>query len=444
MNHLRELPYLEHRLWDAEAETMSRDELHKVQLSRLQDTVRRVSQNVPFYKKSLRERGVQAEDIRSLEDVSKLPFTVKDDLRDAYPYNLFAVPMDDIIRIHASSGTTGLSTVVGYTRGDMQVWSEMVARILTAGGVTRSDIIHISFGYGLFTGAFGLHQGAEHVGAAVIPVSSGNTERQVRIMRDFQATALVGTPSYALHIAEVLYDMGLGPDDLTLRVGLFGAEPSSEMLRKELEGKLQILATDNYGLSEILGPGVAGECLNRDGMHINEDHFLAEIINPETEEVLPPGYTGELVLTTLTKEGIPLLRYRTRDLTRLDPEQCSCGRTFWRMARVQGRTDDMMIIRGVNVFPSQIETVLLEIEGIEPHYELVLDKKGALDTLEIRVEVVPDIFTGQMARLVELEQRVKSRVLSQCGILPEVSLVEPKSIQRSQGKAKRIIDKRVL
>jgi phenylacetate-CoA ligase len=423
---------------------MSREELEKLQLERLQATVRRVYERVPFYREKLDAAGVKPEDIRTLEDVQKLPFTCKDDMRAAYPYGLFAAPLKDIVRIHASSGTTGLSTVVGYTRRDLRNWSDLVARLLTAGGVTRHDVVHISFGYGLFTGGFGLHQGSERIGASVIPVSSGNTERQVRLMKDFGATALVGTPSYALHIAETMYEMGVSPDELSLRVGLFGAEPSSETLRREIEAKLQILATDNYGLSEVMGPGVSGECLNKNGLHINEDHFLAEIINPETGEALPEGYTGELVLTTLTKEGIPLLRYRTRDLTRLDSSPCSCGRTFRRMARVQGRTDDMMIIRGVNVFPSQIENVLLEIEGVEPHYELVLDRVGALDTLEIRVEVTPEIFEGRMAGLVELEKKIRQKVQSECGITPTVSLVEPKSIQRSQGKAKRVIDKRVF
>ncbi|BCW98100.1 MAG: phenylacetate-coenzyme A ligase [Armatimonadota bacterium] len=440
----RRLPPLKHRLWDPKAETMSREDLEKLQLERLQATVRRVYERVPFYREKLDAAGVKPEDIRRLDDVQKLPFTCKDDLRAAYPYGLFAAPLKDIVRIHASSGTTGLSTVVGYTRRDLRIWSDLVARLLTAGGVTRHDVVHISFGYGLFTGGFGLHQGSERIGASVIPVSSGNTERQVRLMKDFGATALVGTPSYALHIAETMYEMGVSPDELSLRVGLFGAEPSSETLRREIEAKLQILATDNYGLSEVMGPGVSGECLNKSGLHINEDHFLAEIINPETGEALPEGYTGELVLTTLTKEGIPLLRYRTRDLTRLDSSPCSCGRTFRRMARVQGRTDDMMIIRGVNVFPSQIENVLLEIEGVEPHYELVLDRVGALDTLEIRVEVTPEIFEGRMAGLVELEKRIRHKVQSECGITPTVSLVEPKSIQRSQGKAKRVIDKRVF
>lgn len=441
-NH--KLPRMEHRMWDAAAETMDRATLDGLQLARLQDVVRRVYANVRFYRERLDKAGVVPDDIHSLEDIQRIPFTLKDDMRAAYPYGMFATPLKDIVRIHASSGTTGLSTVVGYTRRDLRTWSDLMARVLTAGGVTKYDIVHVSFGYGLFTGGFGLHQGAERIGAAVIPVSSGNTERQVRLLKDFGATALVGTPSYALHIAETMKDEGISPDDLNLRIGLFGAEPSSEMLRREVEAKLQVLATDNYGLSEVMGPGVSGECLNKDGMHINEDHFLAEIINPETGEVLPPGYTGELVLTTLTKEGIPLLRYRTRDLTRLNTEPCSCGRSFWRMCRVQGRTDDMMIIRGVNVFPAQIETVLLEIEGIEPHYELVLDRVGALDTLEVRVEVTPDIFEGSMARLVALEKQVRQKVSSECGISPKVSLVEPKSIQRSQGKAKRVVDKRVI
>lgn len=441
---LSKLPYLTHRIWDAKAEKMEREPLRQLQVERLIETLTRAYEHVPFYRDRMEKAGLNPGNVKRLEDIAALPFTVKDDMRDAYPYRLFAAPMKDIVRVHASSGTTGLSTVVGYTRRDMRNWSECVARIITAGGVTRDDIVQISFGYGLFTGGFGLHQGMERVGATVIPLSSGNTERQVQIMRDFGVTALVGTPSYALHIAEVLEETGIKADDLQLRVGLFGAEPSSDMMRKELEAKLQILATDNYGLSEVMGPGVSGECLAKAGMHINEDHFYAEIINPETGEVLPPGYTGELVITTLTKEGIPLLRYRTRDLTRLITEPCVCGRTLWRMEKVTGRTDDMMIIRGVNVFPSQIETVLLEIEGVEPHYELVLDRVGALDQLEIRVEVTPSIFEGSMARLVALEATVRDRVQARCGITPVVSLVEPKTIQRSQGKAKRVIDKRTM
>jgi len=437
------LPYLKHRIYD-KAEKMGREDLRVLQLQRLQEVTRRAYQNVGFYHEQMDSAGVKPEDIHSLDDVSKLPFTVKENLRDAYPFKLFAAPLKDIVRIHASSGTTGLSTVVGYTRRDMANWSNCVARLMTAGGVTKRDIVQISFGYGLFTGGFGLHQGAERIGAAVIPLSSGNTERQVQLMRDFGVTALVGTPSYALHIAEVMKDMGVGADELKLRVGLFGAEPWTDQMRRELEADLQILATDNYGLSEVMGPGVAGECLVREGLHINEDHFLAEIINPDTNEVLPVGYTGELVLTTLTKEGIPMLRYRTRDLTHLMCEQCSCGRTFYRMARVYGRSDDMMIIRGVNVFPSQIEAVLLEIEGVEPHYEIVLERRGALDDVEIRVEVTPDIFEGKMSRLVELEKTVRQKVQSRCQISPKVSLVEPKSIQRSLGKAKRVIDKRDL
>ncbi len=438
------LPYLKHRIWNPRVEKMDREQLGQLQLERMVQTVQRAYDHVPFYRDRMDSIGMKPGDVRKLEDIAALPLTVKDDLRDAYPYRLFAAPMKDIIRIHASSGTTGLSTVVGYTRRDMLNWSECMARVITAAGVTKHDIVQISFGYGLFTGAFGLHQGMERVGASVVPLSSGNTERQVQIMRDFGVTALVGTPSYALHIAEVLEDSGLSADDLELRVGLFGAEASSEMLRRELEAKLQILATDNYGLSEVMGPGVSGECLAKCGMHINEDHFYPEIVNPETEEVLPPGYTGELVLTTITKEGIPLLRYRTHDLTRLITEPCVCGRTQWRMEKVTGRTDDMMIIRGVNVFPSQIEAVLLEIEGVEPQYELVLERVGALDQLEVRVEVTPDIFEGSMAHLVALEKKVRERVQSRCGITPIVSLVEPKSIQRSQGKAKRVIDKRAL
>jgi len=407
-------------------------------------TLNRVYLNVPFYRRTFDEAGFNPDDLRSLSDLRKLPFTVKNDLRENYPYGLFAVPLREVVRVHASSGTTGMSTVVGYTRNDIKTWSNLVGRILAAGGITADDVIQISFNYGLFTGAFGLHYGAERVGASVIPMSSGNTKRQIKIMQDFKTTALVSTPSYAMLIADTMMEMGINRNSLSLKWGLFGAEPWSDAMRKELQDKLKITATDNYGLSEIMGPGVAGECLERNGLHIAEDHFLVEIIDPNTLQPVGPGETGELVITTLTKEAFPMIRYRTRDLTRLMEEPCPCGRTMRRMARVMGRTDDMLIIRGVNVFPSQIEAVLFEIEGTEPHYQIVIDRKGALDDATVLVEVSEQMFFDQMKKQAELKETIKKRIASELGISAEVKLVEKKSLERFEGKAKRVIDNRKL
>lgn len=428
--------------WDKEKECMDREELRQLQLERLQSTIHRVYMNVPFYRKRFDALGIDPDDFGSLEDIRKLPFTTKDDLRDNYPYGLFAVPLREVVRIHASSGTTGMSTVVGYTRNDLKTWSDLVARILVAGGITKDDVIQIAFNYGLFTGAFGLHYGAERVGASVIPISSGNTKRQVKIMQDFKTTALVCTPSYALLIADTIAEMGINPNSLSLKYGLFGAEPWSEAMRKEIQDKLKIIATDNYGLSEIMGPGVAGECLEQSGLHINEDHFLVEVMNPETLEPVPQGETGELVITTLTKEAFPMIRFRTRDLTRLIPGECSCGRTFVRMERVKGRTDDMLIVKGVNVFPSQIESVLFEIEGTEPHYQIVIERKGAIDEMTVLVEVSEEIFFDEMKKQNELINLIKQRLFSELGINVDVKLVEKKTLERFEGKAKRVIDKR--
>jgi phenylacetate-CoA ligase len=429
-------------IWEPEFECMERDAIRRLQLERLQDVVRRVYHQVPFYRKKFDEAGVKPEDIRHLEDLVKLPFTVKNDLRDNYPYGMFAVPLKEIVRIHSSSGTTGIPTVVGYTKKDLVTWSNLVARFATAAGVTSEDIVQISFGYGLFTGGFGLHYGMERLGATVIPVSSGNTERQIRIMKDFGTTALVATPSYALYMAEVAREMGLGPGKLKLRVGLFGAEPWSENMRKEVEKAWGIKATDNYGLSEVIGPGVAGECTQCNGLHIFEDHFIPEIIDPETGAILPPGTEGELVLTALTKEALPIIRYRTKDVTILNYEKCSCGRTLARMKKTLGRCDDMLIIRGVNVFPSQIESVLMEIEEVEPHYLLIVDRIDYLDHLEVWVEVPEHIFTGNLRDLENLTVKIKRRIDSLLNLNVKVKLVEPKSIERSQGKAKRVIDNR--
>ncbi len=430
--------------WEPDQETISREDLEQLRLERLESTLNRVYMNVPFYRRRFDELGIDIEDIRSLDDIRRLPFTTKDDLRDHYPYGMFAVPLREVVRIHASSGTTGMSTVVGYTKNDLKTWSNLVARVLAAGGITKDDVIQIAFGYGLFTGGFGLHYGAERIGASVIPISSGNTARQIKIMQDFKTTALVCTPSYALLIADTINEMGLSINSFSLRHGLFGAEPWSEAMRKEIQDKLKITATDNYGLSEVMGPGVAGECLERNGLHINEDHFLVEVINPDTLAPVAAGETGELVITTLTKEAFPVIRFRTRDLTKLIPSPCPCGRTFMRMHRVMGRTDDMLIIKGVNVFPSQIEHVLFEIEGTEPHYEIIIDRKGALDDVTVKVEVSESIFFDEMKKQNELMETIKKRLASELGIGVDVKLVEKKSIERSEGKAKRVIDLRKI
>jgi phenylacetate-CoA ligase len=430
--------------WERDKECMDREELEQLQLERLQSTLNRVYAHVPFYRKKFDAMGITPEDVGSLADLARLPFTTKADLRDNYPYGLFAVPLREVVRIHASSGTTGAATVVGYTRNDIRTWSNLVARILTAGGVTKEDVVQIAFGYGLFTGAFGLHYGAERIGASVIPASSGNTERQIQIMKDFKTTALVSTPSYALQVAETMQEIGIPVSALSLRYGLFGAEPWSDAMRQEIEGRLGIVATDNYGLSEVIGPGVSGECQERQGLHINEDHFLVEVIDPGNLRPVAPGETGELVITALTKEAFPMIRYRTRDLTCLMPGPCPCGRTGRRMSRVTGRTDDMLIIKGVNVFPSQIERVLFEIEGTEPHYQIVIDRKGAMDEVTVRVEAAESIFFDQMRRQREMVDTIRKRLAHELGISVDVKLVEKKTLGRSEGKAKRVIDNRKL
>ncbi len=432
-------------IWQPEFETLPRDELEALQLFNLKRTVRRVYQNVPFYRKKMDDMGVKPEDIRTLEDVRHLPFTTKDDLRENYPYGLFAIPMDEVVRVHSSSGTTGKPTVVGYSKKDLETWSNLTARVLAAGGLKKNDVVQISFGYGLFTGGFGLHYGAERLGATVIPVSSGNTHRQVLVMRDYGTTALICTPSYALHVAEVIEEMGVNPRDLKLRLGMFGAEPWTEAMRKEIEDRLGIDATDNYGLSEIIGPGVSGECIEaKHGLHIFEDHFLPEIIDPATGEPLPMGEMGELVITTLTKEALPLLRYRTRDITKLFLEECPCRRTFVKMEKPQGRTDDMLIVRGVNIFPSQVEEVLLSIKDTAPHFQLVVDRKGYLDTLEVWVETSEDFFFDSMRKQKELVDTITQKISEVLGISVKVKLVEPHTIERTTGKAKRVVDRREL
>ncbi|MEW6624238.1 MAG: phenylacetate--CoA ligase [Bacillota bacterium] len=427
-------------IW-AKEEMLSRENLQNLQLERLQQTIAMVYNHVPFYKKKLDEFGIKPADIKSLEDITLLPFTNKDDFRDNYPYGLFAVPMEKIVRLHASSGTTGKPTVVGYTQNDLDNWTEVVARIVTQAGVTRGDIVQVAFGYGLFTGAFGLHYGLEKVGAAVVPTSSGGTEKQIMLMKDFGTTVLVSTPSYALHMAEVAEKMNV-INDLKLRLGLFGAEGCSEEMRREIEKRWGIVATDNYGLSEVIGPGVSGECGCKDGLHINEDHFFVEVIDPVTLKPVHPGEKGELVFTTLTKEALPVLRYRTKDISHLNISPCSCGRTTARMAKVSGRSDDMLIIRGVNVFPSQIESVLIDIEGIAPHYQLVVTKRNHLDELEIKVEVTAQAMAKGQLEMQRLEKTISRRLQGVLALRARVNLMEPFSMERFQGKARRVVDLR--
>jgi phenylacetate-CoA ligase len=429
-------------IWNRHFECMDHDELRKVQSERLIETVERVYFNVPYYRHKMQEAGLGPESIRTIDDLGRLPYTTKQDLRDNYPFGLFAVPMSEIVRIHASSGTTGKATVVGYTRNDISTWSEVMARTLTSAGANRNDFIQIAYGYGLFTGGLGLHYGGEKIGASVIPISGGNTMRQIQIMHDFGSTMLACTPSYALYLAEAIQESGISREEFKLRAGVFGAEPWTENMRREIEDKLRIKAIDIYGLSEVIGPGVASECLFQEGLHINEDHFYPEIIDPETLQVLPEGSVGELVFTTLTKEGLPLIRYRTRDLTRLTREKCKCGRTMVRMEKCLGRSDDMLIIRGVNLFPSQVESVLLEMSEIKPHYLLIVDRVNNLDTLELKVEVDEAFFLDKISQLEALRKKIQDNLESSLGLGIKVTLVEPKMIERSEGKSQRVIDKR--
>jgi phenylacetate-CoA ligase len=430
--------------WNEEFETLPRAAIESLQLKRLQHTVQKAYASVPFYRESFVRAKVTPEMIKSLDDLRRLPFTLKQDMRDNYPYGLFATPLEEIVRIHASSGTTGKPTVVGYTQRDIDMWAELMARSFVAAGAHRGDIIHNAYGYGLFTGGLGAHYGAEKLGASVIPMSGGNTKKQILIMQDFGSTVLTCTPSYSLYLAEAAAEEGIDLRALKLRIGIFGAEPWSEEIRDEIEAKLGIKAIDIYGLSEILGPGVAIECIEaQKGLHIWEDHFIAEIIDSATGEVLPPGEQGELVITTITKEGIPMIRYRTRDITRLIPEPCICGRTHVRLERMSGRSDDMLIIRGVNVFPSQIESVLMTVDGVEPHYQLIVDREENLDTLEVQVEVNEKTFSDEIKVLQDLSSRIRKEIKDILGITCKVRLVEPKSITRSEGKAKRVIDKRL-
>jgi len=430
------------KIW-SENEVLNREQYRETQLVRLQETVSHAYNNVPYYREKLRGAGLEPGDIRELEDIQKIPFTVKDDFRANYPFGLFAVPKNKIVRYHASSGTTGKPTVVGYTQKDMETWRELIARIVTMAGVTNEDTAQISFGYGLFTGAFGLHQGLERVGAGVIPMSSGNTQKQIMIMKDFGTTALISTPSYALHMAEVAREMGIDPKtELSLKWGLFGGEGSTEAMRRELNENWGLFATENYGMSELMGPGISGECSALSGMHIAEDHFIPEIIDPATGKTLPPGAVGELVITPISKEALPVLRYRTKDITSLHYEKCDCGRTTVRMSKIQGRSDDMLILGGVNVFPSQIEEVLINSEGIGPHYQIRVYKKGYLDKIEVDVELIDANVLDSFQQLENLSAKIKGRLRTVLGIDAKVNLVEPRSLARFEGKAKRVIDLR--
>jgi phenylacetate-CoA ligase len=431
-------------IWNETIECASREEMWKIQSERLVDTVQRIYHNIPSYRHKMQEAGLVPGDIRSIGDLVKLPFTTKQDLRDNYPFGMFTVPMSEIVRIHASSGTTGKPTVVGYTRRDLNTWAEVVTRTLMMAGVHRNDVVQVAYGYGLFTGGLGMHYGTENLGATVIPISGGNTQKQIQLMQDFGTTVIACTPSYALHLAEVIREMGVSGDDLQLRVGIFGAEPWSENMRREIEAKLKLKAIDIYGLSEVIGPGVSCECEFQAGMHINEDHFVPEIIDPETLQPVAPGERGELVFTTITKEGIPLIRYRTRDLTRLNYDKCECGRTLVRMEKCTGRSDDMLIIRGVNVFPSQIESVLLGMSETEPHYLLIVEREGNLDTLKLMVEVQEQFFSDEIKVLEALRKKITQNIQSMLGVTVDVKLVEPRTIERTAGKAKRVIDNRKL
>lgn len=431
-------------IWNPRMETMPRVDLEQLQLERLQVTVNRVWEHVPFYRRQLEAMNITPEQIRSLDDIRLLPFTVKEDLRRGYPYDLFAVPLREVVRLHKSSGTTGQPTVAGYTKNDLRHWRELVARVLSAGGVTKDDVIQISVNYGLLTNAFGLHQGAEEIGASVIPMSAGAVDEQIAIMQDFRTTALVGTPSYAIQIAEVLRDRNAPLSSLHLKWAILGGEPWPEALRTRLESALGVSATDNYGISEVMGPGVSGECEeHKSGLHINEDFFFCEVVDPHSGESLSAGETGELVITTLTKEALPVIRYRTRDLTALIYEQCACGRTFARMARIQNRTDDIFIVGGTNLSPARIEAILLDVEGVEPHYQAFIDRRSGNDILEILVEVSDSIFTGGVRQLGMMQALLRERLEARLGIPTEIRLVEPRSIDRSRARAQRITDRRM-
>lgn len=428
--------------FDKRMECASRDEIYHIQSMELIHQIGHVYQNVAPYREKMDKAGIKPGDIRSIDDLCKLPFTEKQDLRDNYPYGMFAVPLEKVCRIHASSGTTGKQTVVGYTKKDIDIWAVSVARALTAAGCRKNDFVHVSYGYGLFTGGLGIHYGAEMIGAATIPASTGNTRRQIQILQDFRSSIITCTPSYALHIAETIKNEGIDPSTLHLKAGLFGAEPWTEEMRKQIEKYLNIRAYDIYGLSEISGPGVAYDCECQNGMHINEDHFIIEIVDPDTGRVLPDGETGEVVFTCITKEALPLIRYRTRDIASVTREKCGCGRTFCRMSKPKGRTDDMLIIRGVNVFPSQIESAILAAAQIEPNYMIYVDRVNNLDTLEVKLEMDPASFTDSVKGVEALGRKIRASVESTLGISAKITFAEPHSLPRFEGKSKRVVDSR--
>lgn len=431
------------KYYQKEYETMPRDQIRELQSKRLAEQFRHVYENVEYYRERCKQAGVTPDDIKSIDDLDKIPFTCKDDLRQTYPYGLFAVPMKDVVRLHASSGTTGKQIVVGYTKGDLDIWEDICARQLVAIGASAGDFLHNAYGYGLFTGGFGIHGGATKLGCTVIPISAGNTQRQIAVMHDFGSSVLCCTPSYAAYLGETLKEMGLGPDYIKLKAGIFGAEPWTEEMRKSIEKSLGIKAYDIYGLTEVMGPGVAYECSEQNGMHVNEDHFIVETIDPKTGKRLPDGEKGELVFTALTKKAFPLLRFRTKDIGVLNTVKCSCGRTFIRMSKPMGRTDDMLIIRGVNVFPSQIEEVLLK-QGYTSNYQIIVGRENNNDTFEVKVEMTPDKFSDVIAEVKAEENKLSNALLTILQIKAKVTLVAPKSIERSEGKAKRVIDTRKL
>ena len=431
-------------IWNEKAECMPQDELEELQLKRLQEVVKKAYENVPYYKKRLQNANIKPEDIKTLKDIEKLPFTTKTDLRDAYPFGMFAVPDEDIVEVHTSSGTTGKPTVSGYTVKDLDIWGEVMARSLNMAGATKKDRIQNCYGYGLFTGGLGVHYGAQKIGSTLIPISAGNTKRQIEIMQDFNTSIITCTPSYALYLAEMIEKNDIEPDKLNLKAGVFGAEMWTEEMRNEIEKRLKILAVNIYGLTEIIGPGVAQECEEKNGLHIFEDHFYPEIINYENMETLPEGEKGELVLTTLTREGMPIIRFRTKDITALRREKCDCGRTLVRMDRITGRTDDMLKIRGVIVFPSQIERALLKIEGLEPQYQIIVTRPHHLDELEVQVETSEKLFSDEVKHIEEVKRMIENKIHNEIGLRVNVTLVEPKSLPRSEGKATRVIDRRDL
>ena len=429
-------------IWDRRYECLEREEVEQLQLERLQSTLNRVYRNVSFYKKRLDALKILPDEIQSARDLAKFPLTAKEDLRESYPYGMFALPLREVVRIHSSSGVTGKPTVTGYTRNDLHHWSQLTARVLSAGGVTKDDVVQITFKYGLFTGAFGLHYGAELIGASVIPMSTGNTSKQVLIMQDYRTTALVSTPSYALRVARYIEGQGINPKSLSLKLGLFGGEPCPESMRKEIEERLFINVTDNYGVSEVMGPGVSAECEAKNGLHIYEDHFIPEIIDPQTLQILPPGAEGELVLTTLSKEAFPLIRYRTRDITSLDYSPCPCGRTLVRMKKVLGRSDDIIIIKGVKVFPSQVEAILLEVEGVEPRYQMIVDRTEGVDTLEMKVEVNEKVFSDEIKNLQNIAGQIERKFRDIIGVSAKIKLVAPESLQLTEGMFPKVVDRR--